>query len=85
MQPVQPLIKVKKVTIPEAVTLNSNGYLDMSSYRPSGMNHFLFALIQTWSTNNPKVAFNLTSNGMYLVGSANMWISGLEIVYYYTD
>ena len=80
----QPL-KVKAVNIPETLTLNADGYLNVQSYMPADMNHFLFAMIGTWSSNYPKVAFTIMADGRYLVGTSGAQIAGLQIRYFYTD
>lgn len=81
----QPLIKTKSARISETLTLNSDGYLTISSYKPADIQHLLFAAVLTWSAMYPKAAFTVTSDGSYLLGTAGMQIQGLAITYYYID
>jgi RNA:NAD 2'-phosphotransferase (TPT1/KptA family) len=63
------------------ITLNANGYADVQSYAPSIQ--YAFAAIGTWQSVTPVAAFNITSDGRFLIGSANQTINGLTIVYFY--
>lgn len=85
MTALQPIIKTKTVRITDTITLNSDGYENISSYKPTGMNNLLFALLESWGANYPKAGFIVTSTGNYVIGSAGMTISGLVIKYFYTD
>lgn len=78
-------IKWKRVDWSETLTLNADGYLSIYNDMPTGMNNFLFAQIESWTAAYPKAAFGVTCTGAYLIGSANMTISGLRIRYFYTD
>ena len=77
-------IKTKDVTIP-SITLYASGYADINSYKPSGMNHLLFAGIISWNNASPVGGFACSISGLYIVGSANQTITNVIIRYYYTD
>lgn len=77
-------IKVKEVSIP-TITIGTNGYTSVYSYKPEGMANFLFCFAKSFGVVSPTGAFNITSNGGYVVGAANTTITNLVLSYYYTD
>ena len=77
-------IKYKTARI-EGITITSDGYVDISSYKPTGMNNFLFALIRNFGSTTKHTAFNVMSTGDYLYGTAQETITWVEIAYFYTD
>lgn len=78
------VIKSKGVVIP-SITIGQYGYTSIQSYMPSGMNHFLFCLVGTYSNSQKYVAFDVNTDGDYIRGTAGDTITYLKIVYYYTD
>lgn len=79
-------IKFKMVTI-ESVTIASNGYASIGSYRPTDMRRFLFAMMNSWSSTASALAgaLSITDNGYYLLGPPGTTVNGLIVTYYYTD
>lgn len=78
------LIKYKEVRT-NAITINQGGWTDISSYMPSGMNNFLFALMYNFGTVSNGTAITISSNGLYASGSEYATVNYLVIRYYYTD
>lgn len=84
----QPMIKYKDITI-ESLTFDNPGssnWKDVRSYKPSGMNNFLFALIKRVNSyNGDSVAIFLDGLGEWLGGQHGKTVTNLEIRYFYTD
>ena len=78
------LIKYKEVRT-NAITINQGGWTDISTYMPSGMNNFLFALMYNFGTVSNGTAITIASNGLYACGSEYATVNYLVIRYYYTD
>ena len=77
-------IKYKAVSI-SSITLTANGYADISSYMPSGMNNFLFAILYDYGNTSTKDALGVIGAGTYLFGTANATITDIVLRYYYFD
>jgi hypothetical protein len=77
-------IKYKEVPI-SSITLTANGYADISSYMPSGMNNFLFAILYDYANTSTKDALGVIGAGTYLFGTANATITNIVLRYYYFD
>ena len=78
------VIKYKKVTLTN-ITIGENGYYDIRSSFPSGMNNFLFASMYDYGSVSSKDALGVNGSGAYLFGTANATITTIIIRYYYTD
>lgn len=78
------VIQYKTVSVGD-VTINANGYLNISGYKPSGMTNFLFCQIGNFGGVSPTGAFTVTADGVYLIASANTTITRLVLRYYYTN
>lgn len=83
-QEMQPKIKSKRVRIDDIV-MGAYGFLSIESYVPSGMNHFLFALMWQFGQMSPTGGLGVTSDGRYIFGPANATVTYIIIDYYYTD
>lgn len=77
-------IKSKTVHITN-LTFLSSGFVNINSYKPSGMNNFLFATIWTMGTVSTHDAVTLTANGTYLLGTGGATLDSIDIAYFYTD
>lgn len=77
-------IKYKNVTIGD-ITTNSTGSATVTSYKPSGMNNFLFAGISYWNYTTPASAISISCLGDWITANPNTTIKGLIVRYYYTD
>lgn len=75
-------IKYKLVTIP-SITLTPNGYIELTSYKPSGMNNFLFAGLINFTGGSQYAC--ITIDGNYLFAKASATLTNVKIQYYYTD
>lgn len=79
----------KTVTINDSkiLTIGSGGWLDISGSKPTTPEGYtlLFAIVKDWNATgtSPKVAFMVTHNGDYLIGTANQVVANLGIMYYY--
>lgn len=80
----EPLIKKKVITLTN-VTIGSNGYTSISSYRPSGMNHFLFATMWNYGVTSSKDAITVNANGEFIAATGGSTISSINIAYFYMD
>ena len=80
----QKLIKRKNVNIPN-LTIGADGYTSISSYKPSGMNNFLFAILWTYGTSSGKDAIMVNGDGNYISAQANSTITYVDVAYFYTD
>lgn len=78
------VIKYKEVRI-NSITINSDGYLDITSYFPSGMNNFLFCQIWSFGHSYNGHCFNVSADGLYLLGESGDFINYVILRYYYTD
>ena len=78
------IIKYKEVRI-EDFYIGENGYYNISSYFPSGMNNFLFAMMYNYGSSSSKDALGVNGNGIFMYGTANAYITNIVIRYYYTD
>lgn len=78
------VIKYKEVTLTN-ITMGANGYYDIRSSFPSGMNNFLFALMYDFGSVSSKDALGVNGNGNYLFGTANATITTVVIRYFYCD
>lgn len=78
------LIKYKEVQISN-ITIGSGGYTNVASYKPSGMNTFLFALMYNYGTTSSNAALGINANGEYVYGTANSTITYMLVRYYYID
>ena len=67
------------------ITIGSDGYQDISSYKPSGMNNFLFALLLNFGTVSTHDAINITCDGLWVTGTGGASMNYIEIRYIYTD
>ena len=63
----------------------STGYMLVSSYKPSGMNNFLFAVMWNYGNTSSNDALGINANGEYVFGTGGATISRMDIRYYYTD
>lgn len=79
-----PIIKKKTATL-NNVVITSNGYVDIRSSFPSGMNNFLFALVWDYGRTTSKDAIAVNASGTYIGATANSTIDNITIVYFYTD
>ena len=64
------------------ITLNSSGYYDIMSFKPSGKT-VTMSLIETWTSTSPVGCFSVVANGNYIIGSANQSINGLKVRFFY--
>lgn len=64
------------------VQLNSHGYLDIRSYRPTDKNVILTG-IKTFGASSHAQCFNVTTDGSYIIGVGSDSISGLVLRYFY--
>ena len=86
-----PLVKMinQTVVINESttLTLNAGGWLDIRKAKPTTPTGYtlLFAIVKDWKAgeSTPKVAFMVTHDGSYIIGTANQVIAELGIMYYY--
>ena len=78
------VIKYKEVTLTN-ITMGANGYYDIRSSFPNGMNNFLFASMYDFGSVSSKDALGVNGNGNYLFGTENATITTIVIRYYYTD
>jgi len=77
-------IKYKEVTT-GGITIGAGGWADITSYKPSGMNNFLFALLWNFATVSNATAIQISANGLYVTGNAGASVNYLIVRYYYTD
>ena len=77
-------IRSKDVNIGDVI-IGSQGYTDISSYKPSGMSHFLFATIVGFSYSLKYVAFGITSDARFMFGQASDTIKAVIVRYWYTN
>ena len=62
------------------VNINENGYADISSHKPNIDGYFVFdANIDTWGIGLP---YNITSNGIFLIGLPSSTVTNLSIRYF---
>ena len=80
----QKLIKYKEVQI-NNLTMSANGYVSIASYKPSGMNNFLFALMYNYGNTSSKDALGINADGSCAFGTANSTVTSIVIRYFYTD
>ena len=86
-----PLVKMISQTVvineSKILTIGSGGWLDISGAKPPTPTGYtlLFAIVRDWNASgtSPKVAFMVTHNGDYLIGTANQVVANLGIMYYY--
>ena len=83
-QKLQRQIKYKEVTLTN-ITIGANGYYNIRSSFPSGMNNFLFASMYDFGSISSANALGVNGNGEYLFGTANATISSVTIRYFYYD
>ena len=68
------------------MTIGANGWSDIpATSKPSGMTHFLFALMWTWGASGKKVGFGVSASGSHVYGTAGDTFNYIVIRYYYTD
>lgn len=77
-------LKYKTVTI-NNVTINTQGWVSIESSFPTGMNNFKFAECRTFGSSTKKVAFGVTGDGRYVLGTAGDVITYITVRYWYTD
>ena len=79
-------IKLKKKTVQINNVSFSNGAVNISSHKPSGMNNFLFAtLAKVGTVSNIQENIGIYSDGSYAVSSGTGSASYLLINYWYLD
>ena len=78
------IIKMKTAVITNCV-IGANGYTAIGSYKPSGMNHFLFATMWNYGTTSSKDAITVNANGEYVSATGGSTISTITIAYFYMD
>jgi hypothetical protein len=78
---IEKILKSEVVSL-GTITIRSDGYLDISSYRPNNIN-VLFCEIESWGTVSPVGAINITRNGQFIMGPSSAKITSLSIRYYY--
>ena len=77
-------IKYKDVDI-TSLTFNADGYADIRSYKPSGMNNFMFAVLYSWGSTSSKDNIAMEANGNWIWGVATSSVVNIKVRYYYTD
>jgi hypothetical protein len=78
------VIKYKEVSISN-IALNNQGFTDLASYVPSGMNNFMFALLYGWGSTSTNTPIAIETNGRWLWGEPSSSANNVKIRYYYTD
>ena len=77
-------LKSKTVRISN-ITIGSSGYTNISSYKPSGMNHFLFAVLYYFGNVSTKDALSVTGDGNFVTAKGGATINFIDVTYFYTD
>lgn len=82
----QKTIKLVRSALIE-ITIPASGFVDLTGYKPTILDGktLLFTIIYNWSTSTKKVAFNVTANGQFLMGTGGDTITGLVLQYFYID
>lgn len=78
------MIRHKDVNIGD-ITLGSQGYTNIASYKPSDMPNFLFATLQGFNYSSQYVAFGITSDARFLFGTGSDIIRAVIVRYWYTN
>ena len=78
------IIKIR-ISYIASITLLSEGYADVRSYKPANMNNFLFAILRDYGVVSTKDAIGIESNGNYIRGTAGAVCNNINIMYFYTD
>lgn len=67
------------------VTILSGGYLNLSGYRPATPTgyRFMFAMINSYTSETAHAAFTVTDEGTWLIGTGGDTITGLKVDYFF--
>ena len=67
------------------VTILPDGYLSLNNYRPATPTgyRFMFAMINSYTSETAHAAFTITDEGTWLIGTGGDTITGLKIDYFY--
>lgn len=67
------------------VTIMSAGYLSLSNYRPATPTgyRFMFAMINSYTSETAHAAFTITDEGTWLIGTGGDTITGLKVDYFF--
>ena len=67
------------------VTILSGGYLSLSNYRPATPTgyRFMFAMINSYTSETAHAAFTITDEGTWLIGTGGDTITGLKVDYFF--
>ena len=76
------VIKTQTVRITN-LTIGSNGYTDISGSRPNPPNGYTLvnATIHNFGTVSSKDCISISSNGQWLIGTANATVTSIDVQY----